>query len=66
MVETSDPKTCATCRFSHLSGANDLRCRRYPPQMIFAVQPMESYPASVFPAVDADHWCGEHGVGKRV
>lgn len=42
---------CTTCKHAH-DNAQQLQCRRYPPQ-------------PTFPAVDAATWCGEY-IGKPV
>jgi hypothetical protein len=53
-------ETCVTCRFVEKRSATDWRCHRLPPQTVFMVMPMESGPASMFPATDAEGWCGEY------
>lgn len=43
------PVSCATCRYSEISGDDSGKCHRYPPRN-------DEYPI----VTDAD-WCGEHG-----
>lgn len=52
--------TCATCKFwvktgpEPVSSGDKLLCRRFPPSMDHKVG------VSLFPAVYASYWCGEH------
>jgi hypothetical protein len=54
---------CGNCVFWDKEEDEDSigECRRYPPQVItLADEDGTMTPVSIFPASEADHWCGEH------
>ena len=55
--------SCSNCLFWERDEAEDSigECRRNPPQVItLADEDGTMAPVSVFPASEADQWCGEH------
>jgi len=55
---------CGNCRFSWRDPANDVNCRRHPPQVTVLMARNDSgevvpTPYSTFPIVEADYWCAE-------
>jgi len=67
----SEQARCETCAFAQSESAEQLFCRRFPPQMLALpvqhqlTRQVQIQAASAFPTVHKLAWCGEWKDGKK-